>query len=249
MSHTKGRVLVVDDDPMLLSLLVDTLQTIGYEVVGALGGAQALDLLARSRFDLMVTDIKMPDIDGIQLLKMARHLYAGMPVLFITAYASPQMIGEAAPDGFLSKPFRIQHIEALIERTLARKAGSSGRFSRKVLVIDSDDDFRAHLTDALNNSQYIPFAAANESEALHQLETGEFDAIIADLTASGTTSGSLAELLHTRFPGTPLIVVGADDADTVENNQRLADFAGYIQKPFNLSSIIELLDKLTPSQS
>lgn len=249
MSQPKGRVLVVDDDPMLLSLLVDTLQTIGYEVVGAPGGVAALDQLARDRFDLMVTDIKMPDIDGIQLLKMARHHYAGMPVLFITAYASPQMIGDAAPDGFLAKPFRIQHIEALIERTLARQTGSSGRYSRKVLVIDSDDVFRSRLTEALNSSQYIPFAAANESEALHQLETGEFDAIIADLTASGTSSGSLADILNTRFPRTPLIAVGADDADSMANQQRRADIAGYIQKPFALRSVIELLDKLTPSRS
>jgi DNA-binding NtrC family response regulator len=249
MEQVKARVLVVDDDPMLLSLLVDTLQTIGYEVVGAQGGVPALDRLAHNRFDLMVSDIKMPDIDGIQLLKKVRRHYPGMPVLFITGYASPQMIGEASPDGFLAKPFRIQHIEALIEQTLARRNGADVRTTRKVLVVDHDDDFRANLTEALNDSRYIPFAAVDVSEAMRELENGDFDAIITDIADPQIDSAALTQMVRTRYPQTAVIAVGADDGSLFAKNHQVSLYAGYLQKPFNLGSIIDLLDKITPSMS
>lgn len=249
MEQGKANVLVVDDDPMLLGLLVDTLETIGYHVTGAQGGVQALDHLSHTRFDLMITDIKMPDIDGLQLLKKVRRHYPGMPVLFITGYASPEMIGEAHPDGFLAKPFRIQHIEALIEQTLARKSGLTARSVRKVLLIDHDDDFRSNLADALNYSQYIPFSATDEAEAMREMEHGEFAAVIADVADPHFDGHKLTLKLRERFPNTPVIAVGADDPSLLETAAEPAPFAGYLQKPFNLGSILEILDKLPRSDS
>lgn len=249
MEQGKAKVLVVDDDPMLLGLLVDTLETIGYHVTGAQGGVLALDQLSQSRFDLMITDIKMPDLDGIQLLKKVRRHYPGMPVLFITGYASPEMVGEASPDGFLAKPFRIQHIEALIEQTLAHKSGLTARSVRKVLLVDHDDDFRSNLADALNYSQYIPFSATNESEAIQEMERGEFAAVIADVADPHFDGVKLTLKLREKFPHTPVIAVGADDPSLLQPATDSSLFAGYLQKPFKLGSILEMLDKLPRSNS
>jgi DNA-binding NtrC family response regulator len=118
MTHMNAEVLVVDDDVNLLSLMVDTLTAIGYNATGAKGGMEALDLLAKRTYDLMITDIKMPDLDGIQLLQKSRRLYSRMPVVLITGVALPEIVDQANPDGFLKKPFRISHIEDVIERTL-----------------------------------------------------------------------------------------------------------------------------------
>lgn len=249
MEKFKANVLVVDDDPMLLGLLVDTLETIGYQVTGAQGGVAALDQLSHTRFDLMVTDIKMPDIDGIQLLKKVRRHYPGMPVLFITGYASPEMIGEASPDGFLAKPFRIQHIEALIEQTLAKKSGLTARSVRKILLVDHDDDFRSSLADALNYSQYIPFSATDEAEAMQEMEQGNFAAVIADVADPHFDGVKLTLKIREKFPNTPVIAVGADDPSLLQNSSDLPPFAGYLQKPFKLGSILEMLDKLPRSDS
>jgi DNA-binding NtrC family response regulator len=249
MEKFKANVLVVDDDPMLLGLLVDTLETIGYQVTGAQGGVAALDCLTNHSFDLMVTDIKMPDIDGIQLLKKVRRHYPGMPVLFITGYASPEMIGEASPDGFLAKPFRIQHIEALIEQTLAKKSGLTARSVRKILLVDHDDDFRSSLADALNYSQYIPFSATNEAEAIQEMEHGTFAAVIADVADPHFDGHKLTIKLRERYPNIPVIAVGADDPSLLNDNEQPSLYAGYLQKPFKLGSILEMLDKLPRSDS
>lgn len=113
------KILVVDDDQNLLDLLDDTLTTIGYEATGSADGFEALEKLKQQKFDLVISDIKMPGMDGLELLREIRESYPDLPVLFITGAGLPETIEKAAPDGFLDKPFRISHIERLIENCLS----------------------------------------------------------------------------------------------------------------------------------
>ena len=121
MQKPKTSILVVDDNATMRDLLVDTLDAIGYHPTGASDGSEALQKLKEEKFDLIITDIMMPGIDGIALLKMVRKDYPNLPVLFITGVASPEVVDRASPDGFLAKPFRISHIEQLIKDTLKGK--------------------------------------------------------------------------------------------------------------------------------
>lgn len=135
---TDAKILVVDDDAALLDLLVDTLSTIGYSVVPALGGSEALVILEQDTFDMVISDIKMPEVDGISLLNKVRRSYPGVPVLLITGVASDDIISKASPDGFLAKPFRIGHIEELIESTLLKRSVSTELREQEALAIDED---------------------------------------------------------------------------------------------------------------
>ena len=121
MTKPKTSILVVDDNLTMRDLLVDTLDAIGYLPTGASDGSEALQKLKEEKFDLIITDIMMPGIDGIALLKKVRKDYPNLPVLFITGVATPEIMDQASPDGFLAKPFRISHIEQLIEDTLKGK--------------------------------------------------------------------------------------------------------------------------------
>lgn len=238
----RAQILVVDDDPLLLPLLVETLTAIGYTVTGAPGGIEALDILQTRKFDLMVTDIKMPDLDGIQLLKKVRRHYPDMPVVFITGVATPDMIQEASPDGFLAKPFRIQHIEELIARTLRARSDHARGTVRKVLVADPDDTFRATLTEALNYSEYIPFAASTPADAVRELESGSFEAVITDSALPRLNGHSLSQIISERFPDTPVILMSADQTaeDLVDSY-----YASFLRKPFQAGTIIEMLNQLS----
>jgi len=126
MEESGTNILVVDDDSALLSLLIDTLCAIGHNATGAGSGKMALDILAEQPFDLMITDIRMPEMDGLKLRDRVKRLYPEMPVLFVTGVAYPDIIAQASPDGVLAKPFRISQIEALIESTLASTPFASG---------------------------------------------------------------------------------------------------------------------------
>ncbi len=245
MSQTKATILVVDDDATLRELLVDTLETIGYTVVGMSDGIEALEELHRGSYDLLITDIKMPGMDGVALLKKVRRYYPDLPVLFITGVTSPEIIGRASPDGFLAKPFRISHIEELIEETLSGRSETVSQPIRKVLIVDDDDLFRDMLTEALRFNDFIPYAVRNGEEALQELERGTVDAVITDIRMPGMDGITLLKKIKEKYPNLPVVLITAfysqDGSDYFETTQQ-AD--GFLKKPFHVEHIVSLLKEL-----
>ena len=123
------RVLVVDDEPIVLSFCVRALETQGYSVRTALSGEEALGLLARESFDVLATDIRMPGMSGIDLMDRVAALGLDLPVIVITALGtldnSIQALRAGAVD-FVTKPFGRQELaqavaHALLQARLARE--------------------------------------------------------------------------------------------------------------------------------
>jgi DNA-binding response OmpR family regulator len=116
---TGKRILVVDDDQGVRTFVEAVLAESGFEAVAVAGGAEALQALDRSAFDLLLTDIRMPEMDGFELVKRARRSHPGLRVLFISGYASEYPI-DWARDDFLAKPFRPRHLLDRIDEILGR---------------------------------------------------------------------------------------------------------------------------------
>ena len=248
MNESKASILVVDDDHNLRELLVDTLIGTGYETDAAVDGFEALEKLRLRSYDLMISDIRMPGMDGIRLLQKVRAYFPHMPVLFITGFATPEIIGRASPDGFLAKPFRISAMEQLIEEALAGRHDECKKPIRKVLVVDDDDLFRQMLTDALRYHNFIPTAVQGGEEALRELKNGTVDAVIADIKMPGMDGIDLLKRIKAKYPDLPVILITgflADDFEAIGSDAVPAD--GFLQKPFDTSKIIELLEELSPS--
>lgn len=250
MTSEKGKILVVDDDPHLLTMLVDTLTGIGYQTVAASDGIEALDLLRRDEagtFDLMITDIKMPNMDGIGLLKRARRYHPELPVLFITGVASEDVIGEASPDGFLAKPFRISRLEELIESALiTRRTGKPHhpQQPRRVLVNVSEEDFRQTLAEALTFGKFLPFAVNGDEEAFEELERGDFDAMITDIEKDLSTSQTTVNRVRERYPTLPMLAVSSSySPEELDKLDFLSNLDGFVQKPFSVARLFEMLDQ------
>jgi DNA-binding NtrC family response regulator len=247
-AKSQTNILVVDDDANLLDLLVDTLITIGYRAVRAPGGAEALERLRAERFDLVISDIKMPGMDGIALLGEIRRRHSELPVLFITGVATDDIVVRASPDGFLAKPFRISHIEELIENTLADKKDRVSRPIHRVMVVDDDVTFREMLTDSLSYSGYVPLPVADGQAALRELEDSSVDAVIADIKMPGMDGVTLLKRVKEKYPDLPVILITAyySKAET-QDNAGFPPANGFLQKPFRVEAIIELLDRLALS--
>ncbi len=93
----RGRILVVDDDPMVLFVFSDTLRDLGdaYEIVTAQSGLKALDEVKEEPFDLVITDLSMPDLGGIELTEAIRQESPETAVVWITAYGCHSMSSDA----------------------------------------------------------------------------------------------------------------------------------------------------------
>lgn len=115
------RILLVDDELDLVELMCDLLASRGYDVTCATNGAVALDLLRHDDFDLVITDLMMPVMDGIELVKAVREepRLGNLPVIMMSAQIERgrAAVGDQV-QGFLAKPFRPNAIIDAIHRTL-----------------------------------------------------------------------------------------------------------------------------------
>ncbi|BCA80786.1 response regulator [Desulfuromonas sp. AOP6] len=104
----RAHILIVDDEQVIRNGLQKVLERDGQQVTVACSGVQALECLQRCSFDLVITDLKMPGMSGIEVLKAIRRLQPEVPVLIVTGYATAEMAAEVMVAGafdFLSKPF------------------------------------------------------------------------------------------------------------------------------------------------
>ncbi|WP_080843815.1 response regulator [Cytobacillus gottheilii] len=117
----KGKILIVDDQFGIRILLNEVLQKEGYETFQAANGVQALDIVANHSPDLVLLDMKIPGMDGIEILKRMRVDNQEIRVIIMTAYGELDMIQEAKDLGALThfaKPFDIDDIRAAVKKYL-----------------------------------------------------------------------------------------------------------------------------------
>jgi len=122
---SKARVLVVDDERALAETLAEGLEERGYEAVAVGGGVPARALLAKETFDVLVTDLRMPDLDGLALLAASKALNPSLPVIVMTAYGAIDTAIEAIRQGayhYLTKPFKTEELSLFVERALDEAA-------------------------------------------------------------------------------------------------------------------------------
>lgn len=113
------KILIVDDEARILLLLQSLLKANGYEAATAKDGLQALELLKRDTFDLVISDLRMAPMDGMTLFREIKTLFPALPVILLTAYASVETAIEAMKSGafdYLTKPFKVDEMLATIRR-------------------------------------------------------------------------------------------------------------------------------------
>jgi DNA-binding NtrC family response regulator len=118
---TTPRILVADDEETIRELLTKTLALAEYEVRTVGDGQAAIDLLRAERFHLLITDLHMPGVDGLAVVREARRLFPDLPVVIITGYSSEASAIEAinlGVAGYLTKPFRVAKVLAVASRAL-----------------------------------------------------------------------------------------------------------------------------------
>ncbi len=128
--NRQKRVLIVDDEATLVFFLKQGLQEDEslITVDGAASGEEALTKLTYSRYDLLITDLKMPGISGFTLVEVARSLHPQIGIILITAFGSPEVQNEADHlnvDGYLTKPFPIAQLQNLVNSILFRTTEST----------------------------------------------------------------------------------------------------------------------------
>ena len=124
MPEAKGKILVVDDEESLCQVMSFTLRKENYDVVTASDGLKAIKLLGKSSFDLVIADLRMPQMGGLELLSKVRELDSELGFIVLTAFASLDTAIEALKMGandYITKPFKIEEIKLAVNRAIERK--------------------------------------------------------------------------------------------------------------------------------
>ena len=173
-------ILVVDDDESLREFLEILLVKEGYRVYPAESGEKALEILENSSISMVISDIRMPGMDGVSLLKAIKTRRPDLPVVLITAFASMDSAVSAMKEGawdYLTKPFRIEELRDILEKALAAATASA---PDEETPHPSQQEGRIHRLDQmvatspamLKLFQIIPRIAATTTSVLITGETG-----------------------------------------------------------------------------
>lgn len=130
MMTEAATILVVDDEEMLRNLLSKILEKEGYSVLLAESGQHALEVLIDSNVDIVLTDVKMPGMDGFEFLKTVKRDYPQIGVIVMTAFGDAYTVRDAlllGADEYITKPFKSFEIVMVVERAYWRMASSRSR--------------------------------------------------------------------------------------------------------------------------
>jgi DNA-binding response OmpR family regulator len=129
MDNNKKRILVVEDDEEMRSLLKDFIEAEGFEIDSVSNGSEAFRILVRELFDLVITDIRMPGLTGLDILPGIKKLQPEAPIIVITAFGSEEVHRRAIERGataYLEKPLHFHELKTMIHEIISSKAKNRG---------------------------------------------------------------------------------------------------------------------------
>ncbi len=194
-----ANILVVDDDPDIREVIKDRLESLGYGVLTASNGKECLGLLEKKSPQMILLDIEMPEMNGLEVLREIRKRESNVSVLMITAYGTIERAVEAMREGaydFIPKPFEPGHLALIIQRALERDS-----LKKKIEILSEEVSERYRLI-AGTNSKINPRLDAAKKAA-------DSNATVLLLGESGTGKELFARAIHnwSSRKGQPFIAI------------------------------------------
>ena len=192
MVNTEQMILIVEDEDVARKNLEHILKKEGYGVVSVNNGKKALELLKTRTFDLVITDLKMEKVDGMQVLEKSRELHPHTEVIMITGYATVNSAVQAMKEGayhYVAKPYKIDEVRKIVKEALTKRQ----------LLLENIE-----LKESLKKVQQIPFIVGKSAEmmsiqkTIHQVASSDINVLI--LGESGTGKELVAKATHHLSP-------------------------------------------------
>jgi len=225
------RYLFVDDNIEFAENMVEIVGDCGAACEMAGSGAEAIAQVKRTRFDAVVTDMRMPEMGGAATVHEIRRIDPGLPAVVLTAHAGGADLESARREGLLavlSKPAPIERLLALLGA--ARRDGL-------LVVLEDDPALLDNLTEALRLRGFTAVTASSVLDTQRLGPVRPFAALV-DMKIPGGADGEAVRRLEARFPGLPLVAVTASPASAP------AHCRAVFQKPFDTGALLDAVEKL-----
>jgi two-component system, NtrC family, response regulator HydG len=234
----QASVLVVDDNKDLLNTFALILKRKGYIVDTAEDGLQALDKFGKRPFDVVLMDVIMPGLNGIDTLHKMREISSRAKVILMTAYCEDEQMQKAISEGACGALYKPVNIAKLMELL------SDVTKDPTILVVDDDDDFRYSLARLLELQEYKVITAVNGEDAIRIAREKVIDVAFVDIKMSvmdGLTASIKLKEIHPEI----IIIMMTGYRDEVKTIIEKATEKGVLKclyKPFDVSELKEIVN-------
>ena len=235
----KLRILIVDDDRRMVKTLLDIFKVKGYEAEAAHSGVEALDKVDKGRFDCVLTDIKMPQMNGVDLYRAIKAMQPELPVVLMTAYTTDKLVKEGLEEGAvasLTKPLDINLLLSFF---------STLRKERSIVIVDDDPKFCKTLGDIL---QARGFGVTKVTDPHDVVESVGADGqvVLLDMKLDNISGLEVLKEIRGQYPDLPVILVTGfreEMAQAIDAALKIGAYA-CLYKPLQVEKLLELLTRV-----
>ena len=235
------RILLTDDNKEFTQNLRDILELRGYIVVTASDGFQALEIVKVVRVDLILMDIKMPVMNGVETYKKIKVISPSTPVIMLTAFALEELIQESLQEGVfacLRKPLDFDLLFSTIEKAIP--GGSM------LLVVDDDENLCHNLMDVLLKKGYRVSVAIDSTTALKEVRTAVYDVLILNLGLPPLNGLEIYLSIRRFCPNIVVVIITGYFAEMEETINIIKKEGAYaiLEKPINIDYLLSILKEI-----
>lgn len=233
-------VLIVDDDTGFRKTLSQILSKKGYETIEAESGFKAIEILKERPVGIVLMDIKMPVMDGVQTYKKLKQIRPGTAVIMMTAFAVDELINEAVKEGVfavLRKPFDIDAAIKTIEKA---------RNGAYLAIVDDDPEFCKTMKQILEKKGYKVETCCNGKECLLAAKDKPIDIFFIDMKMPLLNGLETYLELKKIKPDAVAVMMTAYRQESDEIVKKAIDDGGYccLYKPFDMDEAIKIIDEI-----
>ena len=233
MKKEKLKILLVDDEKEFVESLSERLELRNLEADVVYDGEQALDALKKGKHDVMVLDLRMPGIDGIEVLRQAKKRNPNVQVVVLTGHGTDKdeaMAKKLGAIAYLKKPVDIDHL-----------IGALKKEKMKVLLVDDEREFVESLSERLELRTLEADVAYDGEQALDVLKEGKHDVMVLDLRMPGIDGIEVLRQAKKRNPNVQVVVLTGHGTDKDEAMAKKLGAIAYMRKPVDIDRLVGAL--------
>ena len=235
----KLRVLIVDDDQRMAKTLLDILKVKDYEVEAAYSGPEALDKVKESRFDCVLTDIKMPEMNGIELHRIIKEVQPELPTVLMTAYSTDALVKEGLEQGALAVLAKPLNLNLLLSFFSALSKQCS------IVIVDDDPAFCRTIGDILRARGFAVIDASDFHDWEKNIKP-DGQIVLLDMKLNGINGVDILKEIREKHPHMPVIMVTGYREEMASAIKKALSISAYkcFYKPLEIDELLRTIEEL-----